>query len=460
MIVGGGLAGLATAVGLHDVPGVEITLLEATAALGGRATSWHDAVTGETVDNCQHVTMGCCTNLADLCERVGIDALLRAEPTLWFQAPDTRRGRFRPTPGLPAPLHLAAAFARLPTLSWTDAIRVAWGVRAFARLRRAPTDTSVRDWLLAHRQTDRTLRRFWETVFVSALNESLDRIDVGYARQVIVEGFLRHPDAGTVQVPAVPLGTFYGERLRQWLTGRGVAVRLGRRVEDVLSGRGRATGVRLRGGDVVEADAVVLAVPWHRTRAVLGEDLWRACPTLHRLGELGISPISSVHLWFDRPVLDVPHLVTVDCAMQWLFRREVAGGRHYVQAVVSAARQFAELGRDAMLEAVLRDMRRLFLPKVRDAQLLHHKVVTERRATYSVTPGSEALRPTTRTDVPGLWLAGDHVRTGWPATMEGAVRSGYLAAEALAGHWGGPVVRLRPPLPMARLSRLLTGGHD
>ena len=214
LILGGGLAGLATATALAP-RGFQVTILEARNRLGGRAGSFQDAATGQLVDACQHVSMGCCTNLAHFCRTVGIDHYLKRQPCLYFMTADRRVSRLR-ADSWPAPFHLGRSFLASHYLTATEKLRIAWGLAA---LRRAPAenDPPVLDWLQRHRQTPRTVDRFWGVVLTSALNESCDRIGLRYARKVFVDGMLRTRRGFEVELPAVPLGSLYGDELRSWL---------------------------------------------------------------------------------------------------------------------------------------------------------------------------------------------------------------------------------------------------
>ncbi|HYH65605.1 MAG TPA: hydroxysqualene dehydroxylase HpnE [Urbifossiella sp.] len=450
IVVGGGLAGLAAAVGLAP-RGFRVTILEARPRLGGRAGSFTDPATGQLVDACQHVSMGCCTNFTHFCRTVGVEQFLAPQPKLTFVTPDRRRSVFKADPW-PAPFHLGRALLGAHYLTPVEKLRVAWGLLALLR-ERPDADPPLREWLLAHRQTERTIDRFWGVVLVSALNETVDRVGLRYARKVFRDGFVRHRDGYTVHVPAVPLGRFYGPELRAWLDKHGVEVveNCGVRQLTVKEGQsppaaaGGLAGVELRDGSRREAEWFVLAAPFDRVPDLLPPAL-AADPFFAGAKALTPSPITSVHLWYDRPPLDLPHAVLVDCLGQWVFSRgEVSRGEHYLQVVVSAARPLKGLGRDEIQRRIAEELAHVF-PTVRRATLLRAKVVTEHTATFSAVPGVDRFRPPQATPVPNLALAGDWTDTGWPATMEGAVRSGYLAAEAILGRAGRPARLVRPDL--------------
>src|SRR5262245_30349382 len=222
IVVGAGLAGLAAAVGLAS-RGFRVTVLESRTRLGGRASSFTDPSTGQMVDACQHVSMGCCTNLAHFLRTVGVGHLLAPQPKLYFVTPDRRVSVFKADPW-PAPLHLGRALFGAHYLTPGDKLRVAYGLAA--RLWASPdADPPLLPWLEAHRQNRRTIERFWGVVLTSALNETVDRVGLKYARKVFRDGFVRHRDAFTVHVPSVPLGRLYGDELLAWLSAHGVEVR-------------------------------------------------------------------------------------------------------------------------------------------------------------------------------------------------------------------------------------------
>jgi squalene-associated FAD-dependent desaturase len=435
LIIGGGLAGLAAATALAP-RGLRVTLVESKARLGGRAGSFQDPATGQLVDACQHVSMGCCTNLAHFCRTLGIDHLLEPQQCLYFMTPDRRVSRFRAN-AWPAPLHLLRSFASAHYLTPLEKLRVGWGL---SRLQRASGDDDppFQDWLVRNHQTPRTVDRFWGLVLVSALNESPDRVGLRYARKVFVDCFLTHRRGFEVEVPSVPLGRLYGDELTTWLAQHGVELLFSHAARQLDVASTRVTRLDLRQGDSIEADWYVAAVPFDRLLDLLPGAVVDAHPYFANLRNLETSPITSVHAWFDRPATPLPHVVLIDSAGQWVFNRgETTPGEHYLQVVVSAARQFRGLGRDEVERRVVAELRGLF-PPLASAQLVRAKVVTEHAATFSAVPGVDRWRPPQRSPLENLLVAGDWTRTGWPATMEGAVRSGYLAAEALLEQLGRP----------------------
>jgi squalene-associated FAD-dependent desaturase len=459
LIIGGGLAGLAAAVALAP-RGFRVTLLESRGRLGGRAGSFSDPATGRLIDTCQHVSMGCCTNLAQFFHTVGCAHLLRPQPCLYFMTPDGRLSRLRADP-FPAPLHLARSFLGAHYLTSADKLRIAWGL---ARLRLTPADADppFQEWLQRNHQTPRTVDRFWGLVLTSALNETPDRIGLRYARKVFLDGFLRHPRGFEVELPLVPLGRLYGPELQQWFDRHGVRVLLNCSVKEVICTGNRVASVRIQpytpltasafpgfvkgDGSEVTADWYVTAVPFDRLLALLPAPLVDAEPFFGNLRQLETSPITSVHVWFDRPITLLPHVVLVDGTGQWVFNRgQSEPGQYYVQVVVSAARQFRGLGHDEVQRRILAELSRLFAP-ARSAAVHRVRVVTEHAATFSAVPGVDRWRPGQASPLGNLFVAGDWTATGWPATMEGAVRSGYLAAEALLRQTGVGQKLLQPDL--------------
>ena len=471
IIAGGGLAGLAAAVALTD-RGLKCLVLESRPRLGGRASSFADPTSGMDVDNCQHVSLGCCTNFRHFCRTTGLAGFFRVEKTLYFVGPDGRVFPFSAGP-LPAPLHLAGAFAGLDYLSWRDKLSLGRGLRALSRnIPAADRTLPFSDWLQKHRQTPAAISRFWHVVLVSALSESLDRIDVLHARKVFVDAFLAHPAGWRMEVPTVPLQDLYGGRLTEWLVSRGTEIRLQASVESLDVEGDRAAAVMLSTGERIVADQFIMALPFFRIQSVLPAQL-RDHDQYSGLDKLQAAPISSVHLWFDRQITELPHAVLVDRLCQWMFNRTALTAEHplsngsgepspgnpsgfYYQVVISASRELAGQSREAILNQVLKELAEVW-PVTTKATLLHSRLVTEHRAVFSPLPGVDAWRPPQQSPVSNLQVAGDWTQTGWPATMEGAVRSGYLAASNVLSHLGRPDPVIRPDLPVSWLSRWLLG---
>ncbi|MGH9675938.1 MAG: hydroxysqualene dehydroxylase HpnE, partial [Candidatus Acidiferrum sp.] len=283
-------------------------------------------------------------------------------------------------------------------------------------------------------------------VLVSALNERPDRVGVRYARKVFVDAFLRHRRGFEVELPAVPLVRLYGEELRGWFDSRGVTIMFNAGIRKVIAGGEGVFSLELRDGSMVNADWYVMAVPFDRLLDLLPADWVARYECFSNVKQLSYSPITSVHLWFDRAVMDLPHVVLVDCVGQWVFNRgAIAGGEHYLQVVVSAARDFRGPGHDEVQRRIVEELAGLF-PACANAKLIRAKVITEHAATFSAVPGVDRWRPEQTTPIDNLFLAGDWTATSWPATMEGAVRSGYLAAEALLTRLGMGALLLQPDL--------------
>ncbi|MBI4874867.1 MAG: FAD-dependent oxidoreductase [Acidobacteria bacterium] len=422
IVIGGGLAGMSAAAALASA-GWQTGLFESRPFLGGRATSYllpGDAGP-QVIDNCQHILLRCCVNLLDFYRRAGVVGRIRFHREFHFLEPGGRRSTLR-AGALPAPLHFAGSFARLRFLSLSDKLAIARALVALKRERTRRDDLdriSMADWLAEKRQPAGAVERFWRPVIVSAVNDVPERIAARYGFLVFWLGFLASATGYEMGIPEVPLGELYA-RLDN------VNVRLRAPVESVAVEAGRVTGL-VAGGELHTADWYVLAVPFERVPALV--------PALDLdTSAFEHSSITGIHLWFDRPVTRLPHAALLDRTIQWFFRKD--DGR-YLQLVVSASRDLLAMSRQDVIALALKELAE-FLPEVRQARLETAHVVKEARATFSAQPGLDAARPGPRTPITNLFLAGDWTRTGWPATMEGAVRSGYLAAEAATAAGGAP----------------------
>jgi squalene-associated FAD-dependent desaturase len=432
------VAGLAAAVALAGA-GAQVTLLERRPYIGGRAYSYEHPAIEETIDS-QHVVLGCCTNILDLCQKAGMADSIRWYDELTFLEPGGRRSLLRSS-GLPAPAHRSLSFLRAPMLSLRDKAGIAAGLVRFLRGYPAQDTESFADWLKRTGQTERAIRHFWEPVVVGALNDGFERCSVKYAGKVFHESFLRSAEAGRMGVPAAPLSEFFAP-VAAFAERQGVVVKLKAGVEGMEQIAGKRWLVRA-GGEEYTADAVVLATDFKQTKTLLAglpQPSEGEVPLGTGYDKFIPAPITTIHLWYDRDVTGLDHAVLLDTRIQWMFaksriRRWAAERGTYLELVISASWAELEMSREEILSSALREIE-LFFPAVREAKLLKSGVLKEARATFSVTPGLDRFRSAQATGWPGLYLAGDWTATEWPSTMEGAVRSGRLAAGALVGEAG------------------------
>jgi squalene-associated FAD-dependent desaturase len=466
-IIGGGLAGLAAGCALADSD-FRVTLFERRPYLGGRASSYQHPGTNEVVDNCQHVLLGCCTNLIQFYGRLGVQDRIRWYDRLTFLEPGGRSSVIAAS-ALPAPFHTSPSFLRAACLNLCDKLAIGRAMFALtfddefrqkdgSHLQLEQSHESFLDWLKRHQQTDRAIDRFWKTILVSALNEDLERISVRYAAQVVRESFLKSAEAGRMGVPTVPLSELYGVA-GGYIQSRSGEIRLRSAVE---SFEANANGIQLSAGDEKENfDFAVLAVSFDVLPRLLPQTP-EANALRSNLSHFESSPITGIHLWFDRQITDLDHTVLLDRMIQWMFhkskllasasRSDSADGS-YVELVVSSSKNLVEKSKPEIVELALNEVREFF-PAARNANLVKSTVIKEVNATYSPQPGVDAYRPTPETAWPRIFLAGDWIATGWPATMEGAVRSGYMAAESVSRAAGKAAKFLVADLPAAGLMRM------
>ncbi|MGO9402352.1 MAG: hydroxysqualene dehydroxylase HpnE [Terriglobales bacterium] len=442
-IAGGGLAGLAAGCALAEA-GFRVTLFERRPYLGGRASSYQHPGTGEIVDNCQHVLLGCFTNLLDFYGRAGVQDKIRWYEKLTFLEPGGRASVIGPSP-LPAPLHTALAFLRADCLTFRDKMAISRAMAVLAPSTPADRGETFLDWLKRHGQTGQAIERFWKTILVSALNEDLDQVSVSYGAQVVRESFLKSAAAGRMGIPTVPLTELYSTA-GDYIRARGGEIQFRAGVESFQTVP-FAVNVTTN-GQAQKFDYLVLAVPFDGLERIL-PDTPAAAPLAAALGKFSTSPITGIHLWFDRQITDLDHAVLLDRTIQWMFHKSriiesrVQEAREneaqenanangsYIELVVSCSRSLVDKSKAEIVDLAVREAQEFFRDAP-DAQLLKSTVIKEVHATYSPRPGMDQYRPKPDTAWPRVFLAGDWTSTGWPATMEGAVRSGYLAAEAVA----------------------------
>jgi zeta-carotene desaturase len=439
VVVGAGVAGLAAAAALAR-DGAKVTLLERRAFVGGRAYSYEHPALGEVVDS-QHVLLGCCTNLIDFCEAAGLAEKIRWYDRQTFLTPDGGVSTIEAS-DLPAPLPYAGSFLRASMLGLGDKLAIARGLMEFARGNSGSDDESLAQWCGRTGQTERAIRHFWEPIVIATLNDGAANCSMKYAGKVFYELFLKTSTGGRLGIPTVPLSEFYG-------AGAALIQRTGARVEMRAGVEGIAQQPDgrwlVRTADAAfQAENVVLAVPFAQTQQlVTGMELGDAdserarAELLSRMARFVASPFISVLLWYDRQITELDHAWLLDTTIQWFFHKSRIRGcapeqGSYVELVIAGSKRELGMPREEILATAVAELARFF-PAVRDARLVKSGLLKEARATFSVTPGLDAYRPSQRTAIPGLFVAGDWTATEWPSTMEGAARSGRLAAGEVAG---------------------------
>jgi squalene-associated FAD-dependent desaturase len=440
-VIGGGLAGITASIALAE-SGADVTLLEARPRLGGATCSF--SRDGLTVDTGQHIFLGCCSAYRGLLDKLGMagHAPMQDRFDVTVLAPGAdgqpRKARLRRN-ALPGPLHMLAALGRYPFLSLTERMSVSRPALAMRRVNPADPATDEQrfgDWLAAHGQTERSRRLLWDLFSVSSLNIAGDDASLALAAVVVKTGLLGKNNAADIGVPALPLGELHGDAGATLLGKLGARVALGAKVTAIEPQDGGGYLVRLgpETDEDLTADAVVLAVPHEKAAPLLPPGALPG-PAVAAWEGLGASPIVNVHVIYDRPVMDLPFVAAVDSPVQWVFdRTRISGmdrpGHQYLAISLSAADQYADTPVAELQEQFVPALAELF-PAARDANVAEFFVTRERRATFRQAPGTAALRPKAATQRPGLVLAGAWTDTGWPDTMEGAVRSGLAAAVEL-----------------------------
>jgi len=445
VVVGAGFAGLSAAARLTR-DGARVLVLEARARLGGRATAFADRDTGELVDNGQHVLLGCYTATLSFLADIGASDHVRtqAELAVTFIERGGRVSRLR-CPSLPSPWHLVAGVVRWSALGWADRLailRMAAPLRSAQRAmkrgagptpggprsKEAAHDETVRDWLVRHGQTPRIRELLWDPLALAALNQPPEAADSATFARVLAEMFGPNPASAAIVLPTRPLHQMYAEPARGYVEQHGGSVCTG-----------ATARIRIEDGAVaaVETDAkawsapvVICAVPWHALPDIFDGDVRPLRDTLEAARDTAASPIVTVNVWFDRVVMDEAFVGLPGRIMQWVFDKRAVFGEtaSHLSLVSSGAADVLRWTNIQLIETALAELREA-LPRVRDARVVRSTVIREPRATFSLAPGQPA-RPSTLTPIRGLFLAGDWIDTGLPATIESAVRSGHLAAEA------------------------------
>ncbi len=446
-----------------------MTLLEKRGQLGGRAYSVVDEASGDIVDNGQHLFMGCYRATRAFLARIGTADKLALQPRLEVAFVDGRSGRGArlAAPRLPGPLSLLAGLFGFSSLSWRDKLamlKVATAIQLPSRFQPPATDWETVDgWLERLGQSPAARRAFFHPLALATLNDDPRTASAKLFEAVLREAFFVGPASGgdaRIGVASVGLSDLYVDDARAWLQARGATVRLGAGVERIIVESGVARGVMLRGGERIDADAVIAACPPAALVSLVDAE-WRADePWWAGLEKLTTSPIVSLHLWMDRLVTDDAIIGCVDSPLHWIFHRNQLvrvrdPQKSHLSLVVSAARELIGRPSDEIVGTLVAELHRL-LPASAAARVVHARLIKERDATIAHTAGTEGLRPRCQSPVDGLFAAGDYVRTGLPATIESAVRAADDAAELALAFVPPRVEPVRASgafVPLARLKR-------
>jgi zeta-carotene desaturase len=439
VVIGAGVAGFSAATALAE-RGARVCVVEARPTLGGRAASHRDPVTGDVVDNGQHILMGCYRETFAFLRRVGSDAGVRLQAAL--EVPIIDRQGARSTlacPALPSPWHLLGGVVEWSALGWRDRLSVVGVGRAIRmeqrrlrgkteRLAASPGET-VENWLVRNGQTARVRELLWDPLALAAMNQPPSEAGATAFVRVLADVF--GPDArdAAIGLPAVPLSDLFVEPARRFVEARGGAVRANA-LSRVVVENGRAVGVQPRSGAFVGSDVVISTVPWHALPALFETVPPPLAGVVERAGRMKDYPIVTVNLWFDRPVLDTPFVGLPGREMQWIFDKRALfdGAASHLALIASGAAHLVGRPNRDIVDLALRDVRSA-IPSSSAAALRHASVIRERGATFSVAPG-EPDRPACATGLPGFFLAGDWTDTSLPGTIESAALSGHRAAHA------------------------------
>ena len=437
IIIGAGFAGLSAAVDLSG-RGAHVLVLEGRPRLGGRATSYRDKVTGEPVDNGQHVLFGCYRDTFRFLRRLGVDGDVHLQTTLSVDCIDRhcRPVRFQ-CPHLPPPLHVLAGVLEWESLParerWATLrmlgplLRARRQARGDWRAKAAAANETVRQWLIRHGQGARVRELLWEPLALAALNQQPNDAAAAPFARVLAELCGTSLRDAAIGVPRRPLKELYTEPARRFIEDHGGAVRTKSPAKVSLVSK-RLLGVET-GGELLTTRAVISAVPWYAFPRLFSDRPAALEPVIAGAERTDGSPIATVNLWPDRLALPGPFLGLPGRTMQWVFDKRAAFGASvsHLSLVSSGAADVARLSNRALISLATAELRRALPGRV--WRVKHASVIRERLATFSLAPG-QPERPDAKTTVSGLFLAGDWIETGLPATIESAVISGHRAADA------------------------------
>ncbi|MBI4299773.1 MAG: FAD-dependent oxidoreductase, partial [Chloroflexi bacterium] len=414
--------------------------LEKRPYVGGRAVSFQLKDTGQQVDNGQHVFMGCCTYYVDFLRKLGVHHKAHMQKRLKVPIIDVR-GRMSALASspLPAPFHLLPSFLRYRHLSIRDRLMALYAVACIlltSPKRRSETDgLSFGQWLRSHGQSKKAIARFWDLLVLATLNGESEAVSASMALMVFQEGFLKTAHGADIGYATVGLSELLSREAKAYIEARGGRVCTGTRAERLLGEDSHVDALQLADGTTISAHCYVCTVPYHELLKLL-PDGWRRQPFFAKAEGLSASPIVNAHVWYDRPVTDLDFAAFLDSDVQWLFNkskmlRQAEHGPQYICVSLSGAEKYVGMSKQGLRDLLIPQLASL-LPAAGDALVVDFTVTREWQATFAVAPGSAQHRLPVRTPIENLFLAGDWTDTGWPPTMESAVRSGVACAREIA----------------------------
>ena len=437
LVIGGGLAGLSAACELVDA-GFQPIVIEKRPFLGGRVYSYMDKRTGMEVDNGQHVFLRCCTEYIHFLEKLGVFKKVYLQSRLRLPVIDKISGESVITSSrLPAPLHALPSFLRYRSLSMREKMQAVVTLTKIRSLKRSEhkslDDLTFADWLRQNGQSDNAIRNFWNLIVQPTLNDDAEFASADLAVMVFQEGFLKAANGADIGYAKVGLSALLTQAAQEYIESGGGQIQQGQGVKSLLLKEGRLSGVKLNNDKQIAADHVICAVPPWALIKLLPIAL-KKDPFFTLVAGIESTPIVNVHLWYDHPITDRDFVAFVNSPLQWLFNKSKLWGHEdegqYLDISLSGADEYMEMSKREIVEMFKREVQ-AFFPKARTARLKRSLVVKQADATFAPRPGVARLRPPQRTPVDRLFLAGDWTDTGWPATMESAVRSGVIAAREI-----------------------------
>ena len=434
-MLGGGLAGISTAHHLLKY-GYGVTLVEKRPYLGGKAFSFHDHQIEDEVDNGQHIFMGCCTQYLNLLETLGTSGKTFLQTKLEIEVElDGKRSHLSSMPFL-GPLHLFPSLMKYKHISFVDKIMTIYAMVIAKFTNRAKNieyldNQTFYQWLKKHRQTERTIKNLWNLIILPTLNDDVKKVSANMGLMVFQKGFLKKYKDATLGYSTVGLSSLTGKPAEQYIKNKGGYLVMGKSAKSIMVSHGMIDAIKLSDNSLISADAYVSALPFDELLHILPTQL-SEIPFFSHASKLNSSPILGIHIWYDSPIMERNFMTFIDSPVQWVFNKTMMQNRNlntnqYICISVSGAWGYINKSKEYLIDLFSKEMQRLF-PKARTASIEKFLVVKQPQATLSCSPGSSLLRPSQKTPIPNMFLAGEWTDTDWPSTMEGAVRSGVFAA--------------------------------